>query len=287
MIFSQLPRLEQSQTVPLPRSTEVRNLNNLNPTTRERAITVLSRLLLFKGLAREPIDRRKCVNEALSDLKEERTSNAVFHEAVKRLVDVFGFDVCGIPSYMEDNLPSKYKDRFYVVNKSLDSDGTHSRHLHDNDGCGERALLMVVLAFAYCKGSMKNDGKDHTNRWISESMLYELLHEVDDNIPVSPAGRRRRHHHEGFDVDDLLETFVRMDYLLKEKIEKGEDGRMFTDGTDDDVFVYAMGPRAALEIGRRQLVYFCAEILDEQPDPTMLSEIDDEKTEEVEEGGEV
>ena len=48
-----------------------------------------------------------------------------------------------------------------------------------------------------------------------------------------------------------------------------------------NAFLYAMGPRSLLEIGRKQIIYFCAEILDEQPDPTMLQELKDE-----EDGGE-
>ena len=50
-----------------------------------------------------------------------------------------------------------------------------------------------------------------------------------------------------------------------------------------------MGPRAAMEIGRRQVVYFCSNVLDQEPDPTMLAEIDedDESSEEEEEEEEV
>jgi hypothetical protein len=29
-----------------------------------------------------------------------------------------------------------------------------------------------------------------------------------------------------------------------------------------------------MEIGRRQIIYFAAEVLDEEPDPTMLSELE-------------
>ena len=39
--------------------------------------------------------------------------------------------------------------------------------------------------------------------------------------------------------------------------------------------------RAAIEVGRKQVIYFCACILDEQPDPTMLKEEDED--DEVEE----
>jgi hypothetical protein len=59
-----------------------------------------------------------------------------------------------------------------------------------------------------------------------------------------------------------------MDYLSKEK-EASAKG-------DEDVTLFAMGPRAALEVGRRQIIYFCSEILGEQPDPSMLQEVAEE-----------
>ena len=47
---------------------------------------------------------------------------------------------------------------------------------------------------------------------------------------------------------------------------------------------YAMGPRAAMEVGRKQIIYFCSNVLDEQPDPTMLAEVEkDEESEKEEE----
>ena len=38
-----------------------------------------------------------------------------------------------------------------------------------------------------------------------------------------------------------------------------------------------MGPRSAIEIGRRQIIYFCAEVLDEAPCPTMLKEVEEDE----------
>ena len=76
------------------------------------------------------------------------------------------------------------------------------------------------------------------------------------------------------DVDILLEKFVHMDYLLKKRAEKPSAGGS---SADENSFLYAMGPRTLLEIGRKQIIYFCAEILDEQPDPTMLQELQEEE----------
>ena len=44
--------------------------------------------------------------------------------------------------------------------------------------------------------------------------------------------------------------------------------------------------RAAIEVGRKQVIYFCASILDEQPDPTMLKEVDEDDEVEEEESDE-
>jgi len=32
-----------------------------------------------------------------------------------------------------------------------------------------------------------------------------------------------------------------------------------------------------MEVGRKQIIYFCSNILDEQPDPTMLAEVDEDE----------
>lgn len=44
--------------------------------------------------------------------------------------------------------------------------------------------------------------------------------------------------------------------------------------------------RAAIEVGRKQVIYFCASILGEQPDPTMLKEVDEDDEVEEEESDE-
>ena len=51
---------------------------------------------------------------------------------------------------------------------------------------------------------------------------------------------------------------------------------------DENSFLYALGPRAAVEIGRRQIIFFCAEILDEEANDEMLQEVDRDAEEEEE-----
>ena len=159
---------------------------------------------------------------------------------------------------------------------------------------------------------MKGAGKK--TRWITEHHLYSLLHRVDENIPSEPPstdGKKRSRMSTGGggrkslgnimdadgeggvgqtpDIDVLLEKFVQLDYLLRDKIEEpdaaGRESSLA--GEDGKVTAYALGPRAAMEVGRKQIIYFCSNILDEQPDPTMLAEVDeDEENDDEDEAGE-
>lgn len=306
MCFSQIAG-DRSQSIGLAKESERNKLDSLDSATKQRIITDLSRILLFKGLNGEVIDRKKVVAEALGDNKGQKIQAAILNEAEKRLRDVFGFSLKRVPEKMEENLPGKFKDRLYLINDVKDDEvGTHSINIHaaHEDSSMEKGVLMIVLAFAFCKGSpvrsgsMKGAGK--TTRWITEYQLYSLMNKVDENIPAEPPlaegrkkagsgrGRPSLGPDEGLaqtpDLDTLLEKFVNADWLLRDKIE--EEGR--EGGEDGKVIAYAMGPRAAMEIGRRQIVMFCSSILDEQPDPTMLQEIEEDEgvSEEEEEDAE-
>lgn len=316
--FSQLPG-DQSQFLDVPRESEQKKLQALNPTAANRVITDLSRILLFKALSGEPIDKTKCTGEALGEaLKKERIHNAVLNEAEARLRDVFGFGVRRINQKMEEDLPVRFKNRLYLVNDVGDDDNaTHSVNIHSKhlDSRMEKGVLMMVLAFAFCKGTsqvrtgvMKGAGKK--TRWIAEHHLYALLHRVDENIPGEPpsvegkkksraslgggSGRKSLSSQSGPeggvgqtpDIDTLLERFVHLEYLLRDKIEEPESRESSYAGEDGKVTAYAIGPRANLEVGRRQIIFFCSQVLDEQPDPTMLAEVDEDEEMEEEESEE-
>eukprot|EP00558_Chaetoceros_sp_UNC1202_P009124 CAMPEP_0197236362 /NCGR_PEP_ID=MMETSP1429-20130617/3486_1 /TAXON_ID=49237 /ORGANISM="Chaetoceros sp., Strain UNC1202" /LENGTH=132 /DNA_ID=CAMNT_0042695121 /DNA_START=24 /DNA_END=423 /DNA_ORIENTATION=- len=66
-----------------------------------------------------------------------------------------------------------------------------------------------------------------------------------------------------------------MDYLIKHKLETSGDGATSA-VQEDNAYQYAMGPRALIEVGRKQIIYFCAQVLDQEPDPTMLQELANE-----------
>jgi hypothetical protein len=129
-----------------------------------------------------------------------------------------------------------------------------------------------------CQGFPRTDG----SRWILDRDLYSFIHQIDENIPSEPleAGSKKKRapsqHSQTRggralqtpDIDASLDLFEKRDYILKMKATdinpKAEEGR----------FYYSMGPRSMLEIGRRQVIFFCSEILDQDVDPQMLKELD-------------
>jgi len=294
MCFSQcVPEQSQSQAPPSARQSEQANLQNMDASARSRLTTDLSRYILFKSLSNEPIDRTKLVKEAFpKNLQDTRVTNAVLEAANQRMNHIFGLDIRKAPDVVIQNkhMPSKFKERLFVVNRIKDNElGLHSKALHGFhiDSMVEKALLMLVLAFVYCKGEIK----DHM-RWLDAGILYRLLNSVDENIPAFPAAETKhkkegaiggimspsamneeesRHGSGGVgltpDVDVALEKFVHLDYLVKRKFDRAGDG------IGDDTFSYAIGPRALLVVGMKQIVCFCAQVLDQEPDPTMLQEL--------------
>ena len=287
---------DKSDDIPTVRAYEQNNLNNLDPTTRSRIVTDLSRLLLFKALSGEPIDRTKLAKEAWGErFPHSKLLNAALDKSVDRMRNVLGMDVKRVSERQLKNLPNKFKERMFVVNAVDDDElGSHSKALHSIhlDSAVEKGLLMLILAFIYCKGEVES----HV-RWLNAGVLFRLLHTVDENIAAEPTVVKNKRESIGDlaspsansrsgvgltpDVDSLLDKFVHMDYLMKKKADKTTNANGGT--LEENAVLYAMGPRALLEIGRRQIIFFCAEVLDEQPDPTMLQELADEEGDEEEE----
>lgn len=222
---------EASQGVQPERASDRRHLDQMDEAARNKAVVSLSRLLLFRALDKEPIDRLKAVKDAgITD----KISSAAFQEASDRLRNVFGFELGRAPKYMKkikELSEKKLKERYYMTNALENTDGMHSKAIHSThqDAAIEKGLLLLVLAFIFCKGECHPDG----SRWIFGRDLYRLLHSVDDGIPEEPpvqgsarsragtqssqksTSRFREHQSVTPDVDTLLEQFVSWDYLLK------------------------------------------------------------------------
>jgi len=298
--FSQIDMKDEFSSPPSPKAAEKHRLSEMDASSRSRIITDLSRYILFKALSGEPIDRSKLAKEAFPDnLQDRRVTNATLMEVRMNLEKVFGFQIRSVPHKImqNKNMPNKYKDRLIVVNKAMDDEmGSHSKMVHGYhvDSAVEKGLLMLILAFIYCKGEIR-DGL----RWLDANVLYSLLHSVDENIPATPSqevrvGRKREslgritspspgggdgNSDSGVgmtpNVDLALERFLYMDYLVKKKFDQQGDGTAAV----DDAYSYAIGPRALIVVGSRQIVYFCADVLGQQPDPTMLQELEPEELE--------
>jgi hypothetical protein len=282
LTYTQQCEPEKSQSFPVAKDSERQNLmEKMNQDQRQKIIVDTSRVVLFRALAGEPIDRLKCAKLA-GFPTGSRITSAVWEQVQANLRNVFGFDLVKAPEYMV--LPKKYSDRYFCINGVEEKeDGSHSKAIHSvhNDASMEKGILMVILAFCFCKGSPR-PGSPATMRWITDIDLYRLLHGLDENLPQDPPSVTERKVHTTSQsntivdgttpkVDVLMEKFVAMDYLLKDKMEDNTS-------ETEDITVYAMGPRAALEVGRRQIIYFCSQILGEEPDPTMLQELDDGET---------
>jgi MAGE family len=259
---------EMTQDIAEVKDSDRRNLTNLTDAQREKAVMDLSRLVLFKALAGESIDRAKCIKDA--KLGDARISTAVFEEATIRLKNCFGFEVKRMPVWMEKwkTISKTLKDRYYVINAVPDETGKHSKSLHayKKDAAVEKGFIMVVLALCYCQGKSRNDG----SRWITDTDLYKLLNRLDDSMPDAPPaqGSKRGASQPAVsestpNIDVLLPKLVQRDYILKEKNEEEGEG-----------FLYCIGPRSVIEVGRHQVLTFCSEILGEDIDPTMLAELE-------------
>ena len=270
---------------------KIGNLDQMDPAAREKLLTSLSRLILFRALEREPLERLKLAKEAGINNSEQRITTAAFQVASNRLANVFGFQLNRLPKYTENIKPlnsNKFKDRYYLQNAVVEGqDGKHSKAIHmtHQDSAIENGLLMLVLAFIYCKGDCRADG----SRWILDRDLYRLLNSVDEAIPEEPPAQgtaRAKASHRGSarfrehgsltpNVDALLEKFVNWDFLVK---EKATDDNYHTQHTalEEGDMLYSMGPRSLMEIGKKQIIHFCSAILDEEPDPTMLKDLEEE-----------
>ena len=283
---------EPSQSVAKERPNERLNLESLDKTARDKYLTSLSRLILFKALEREPIDRLKVLKDAGIE-SSTKISSAAFNEAAQRLSNVFGFDLVKQPEYMDQpawKAPKKYKDRFFVTNKVEDiGNGDHSRAIHSlhRPSSIERGFILLVNGLIFCKGESRGGG----TRKILEKDLYRLLHAVDESIPEDPPSqgtqRAKQQYRPGTQADGLtnadalLDQCVAWDYFIKEKAT--EDNCSASNLEEGDNLL-SMGPRSALEIGRKQIIYFCASILDEAPDPSMLKEVEEDMAEEERNG---
>ena len=252
---------DNTQDLAPARDAERNKFLDLSADRQAKAVLDLTRLVLFKGLTGEPLDRLKLAKEA--GVAELRCTGAVLEQVQTRLEHLFALKLQRVPRYLEQrrDFPARCRDRFYLVNAAADdAAGTHAKAmLARHAGASlDRGLLMVVLGLIYCQGHALTDGA----RWLLDADLYRGLHQLDENVHAAPPASNTRHRAPSVpgipDVDSALERFVRMDYLYKTKAT--EQLINLNDRASDTSFFYALGPRAAVEVGERQVLNFCAQI---------------------------
>jgi hypothetical protein len=154
MFCSQAP--EMMQDILEVKESERSNLMKLSENQRNKLLTDLTRLVLFKGLRNESIDRNQCLKEAGINTKQvNRISSAAFDEVGIRLKNCFGFELRRLPAFYEKykSVSKKYKDRYFLTNAVPDEDGSHGKAIHTihEDIAIEKALIILILALIYCK----------------------------------------------------------------------------------------------------------------------------------------
>ena len=256
-LCSQAPEI--TQEIVQARDAERNKFLNLSEDRREKAVADVLRLVLFKGLAGDPIDRLKIAKD--THINEEKITGAVFEEVNVRLENLFALKLQRVPAFLENmkDFSAKYKDRYYLINTAEDPTGDHLKSLHmvNKASSMEKGLLMAILGFVFCKGVARSDG----SRWLLDKELYRLLHSMDENLPPEPPVQgnvRPSHKVEGIpDVDGALDRFVKMDYLFR--LKANEQLMSLNDQAEETSQFYAMGTRAFVEIGRLQVVHFIAQ----------------------------
>lgn len=206
------------------------------------------------------MDRLKLIKDAGVD--ERGIASAVFEEVNVRLQNIFGFQLRRAPKYFipekkDSWFPKNVKDRYYLINVVQDAEGQHAKALYTVHAPSsmDKGLLMTVLGFIFCKGDARSDN----SRWLLDKELYRLLHVMDENLPPEPPvpGSTRPPSRVEPDVDAALDRFVKMDYLIR--VKANEQLLAMNEHAEDTSCFYAMGARAAIEIGRKQVVHFLAQ----------------------------
>jgi hypothetical protein len=205
---------------------ETDNFTVLGAAERQKLVSDMLRYFTLKGFQRQYVVKKHATDAVMKDYVGKKIAAAVFKEALTKLKDLFGYVLLGVPGYMKNALPNKYKDRYYVVN-ALQADAEHCVALHDRYDAATQGLLMVVLCIVYNKGAVRGDLRGGF-RWIAEEMLYSKLHDVDPVISAKEKGGRKENVIcEGMvaDVPTMIAQFCDQDYLLKEKLKVDDDSR--------------------------------------------------------------
>lgn len=209
----------------------------ISATERETLVSKTMRYMLLKGGRGEPVKKTSLNDDVLGpEYRRKRgVTNAILHEASHHLERVFGYEVHEAPKGVFSQ--SRFKDCFYVVNQ-IKEEG-HCVRLNavgTDESVALKGLLMVVLAFTH---TSTHDNRPHK---ISHQELVDHLHKLS-----TWASKECRDVFAHDSLDGILDTFSKQHYLSKERLASAEG---------PPTVVYELGPRALLEVGRKQILTF-------------------------------
>eukprot|EP01084_Bolivina_argentea_P194662 334031_1 len=209
----------------------------------ENLVKDCARYILLVGSKEKPIKKSALIKELMS--KYPRLAPYVMSEAGKRLQKTLGLRVKGTPAYRKHDPKTwqkKGKGQWYLIN-DLCTQRDHLSHLSTIYGTtsssyvAARGFLMVVLSLVHAQ----NDKRIQENKLFQYfKQLDERFDQVSDQLYIEGLGPPQ----------ELISEFEKKHYLTKEVINNR---------SQEPSVEYTWGPRAYVEIGRRQVIKFMHE----------------------------
>lgn len=240
---------------------------NLGATEKKLLLSSLIRYIVLKGSRKEPITRLKLNSDVVNKLQISRRNvlNGALKDAKETLRQVFGYELLQLPERQFNK--AGMKDCMFLVSALRVPGLQRDLHSYGKD-VGYRGLIMIVLGLIFCAHDK-----------IREKVLYEQLQGLEPQLQITAKGGSKDGEYsisgEVQGVGEVSEAFEKMrkeQYLLREK-EESDEGHYF---------VYSMGPRAYVEIGRRQVLQFLAETMSQEVDQSLLKEIENDEARQAE-----
>lgn len=221
-----------------------------------RLVTDATRLFLMNDWSKKPVKREDLSKVVLKNYpanKFRKLAATVIEGARKRLREVFGFELVVLRKPLPTSAKGKRgaasqqaKTTYALVN-ALGPDAAERPPLDDQSAAARFGLLNAILGVVILASGT-----------IPEESLLAQLRKIGIETPKDAVFG---------DVEELLETFVRQQYLAKRKMSRSAEG------AEDDGRVsheFLMGPRSVAEFDRRSVLGFVAHAFGQEIDPELV-----------------